>query len=73
MAPKWLIRQGARWEPPADGWVLDLAVRPPTPALDLLTDYLEVKYRWGQAVGGSALHARSCTVSFDVHRMACVV
>jgi hypothetical protein len=44
-APKFLGRQGARWAPAEDGWAFDLGVRPPTPALDLLTDYLEVKYR----------------------------
>jgi hypothetical protein len=27
-----------------DGYVFDLALRPPTPTFDLLTDYLEVKY-----------------------------
>ncbi|GBF98913.1 hypothetical protein Rsub_11705 [Raphidocelis subcapitata] len=45
VAPKFLGRQRAHWEPTADGWEFDLAVRPPTPALDLLTDTLEVKYR----------------------------
>jgi hypothetical protein len=46
-APKFRRRQGAHWSPPDDGWAFDLSVRPPTPGLDLLTDYLEVKYRWG--------------------------
>jgi hypothetical protein len=44
-APKFLGRQGAHWTPLDDGWTFNLAVRPPTQGLDLLTDYLEVKYR----------------------------
>ena len=53
-APKFLGRQGAHWAAPADGWAFDLRARPPTPGLDLLTDYLEAKYRWGGSGGGVA-------------------
>ena len=44
-ATRLLKRRGRHWAPPRDGWAFDLASRPPTPALDLLTDYLEVKHR----------------------------
>lgn len=45
VAPKFQGRRSAHWSPPPVAWSMDLSVRPPTPALDLLTDYLEVKYR----------------------------
>lgn len=33
-----------RWQLLDDGYVFDIQQRPPTPALDMLTSYLEVKY-----------------------------